>query len=202
MRTSRHGGGCCGVRHLHGFDGSDERVLRTVKGQLNRRKHGTNVYVGDADLGFNELTDQNQVKHGKIIEVILTDPQIERLPRTCAYLKGYGFKLVHRFKNSTGGFCNVLHYCYSTLPNEESPFELIEAEDLTERKTSKPRVPKVGEVWRVNSTDFHHYPKNCYVAIREYFPDEDWYEVQALNPVYGGTQVVRPSQISFIRDSV
>lgn len=173
MQMDGHGGGCCGIRHLHSFFGGDGNVLREVKLYLERtNKHAS----GAADIDNMAICEAVQRagsrKRGKIIEIVLTDEQVYALPKTCQYLKEYGFKLVHRFDNATGSICNVLHYCFSTLPNEQSPFEnLPKVEEDPVVQQGERRMPQVGEVWRINNNtyyeDRHCYSKNTFVRITD-----------------------------------
>jgi hypothetical protein len=58
---------------------------------------------------------------GKMFEVVLTDPQIERNPQWIAELKALDFRLVTRFNNSTGSRCNVFHKTSGVCRDENVP---------------------------------------------------------------------------------
>lgn len=105
----RHGGYCCGVRHLSGFTGLEttSRIKQHIK----------------------EETRQGRVR-GQLVEAILTDSQCRRnegrLPKA---LQEVGFRLVARFTNiNSGNNCNVFHYNKFAKPldNKAVPFEVVE----------------------------------------------------------------------------
>lgn len=104
-----HGGSCCGMRHLRGFNANDteERLRREVE----------NCYPAN---------------RGGLIEAVLTNsqcnsPGTRHIPEA---LQRIGFKLVSRFKNpNSGNICNVFHYnVHASRPFKRLPFKLIEAE--------------------------------------------------------------------------
>lgn len=206
MQMRGHGGGCCGIRSLSGFSThNDEDTLRQAKNYLRRSSKKNHISLPGMEFSEHE---SDGIKNGKIVEVVLTDNQIERLPLTCAYLKHYGFKLIHRFKNSTGSMCNVLHYCYSTRDKEESPWSRIEASNPTAPGDAD-HTPQVGEVWRIKNLRGHNLRMNCYVRVVNSEVDNR----VVVAPIRAGnyrdgrpnefsTQVVVLDQISFIRRSV
>lgn len=214
MDMESHGGYCCGMRHLYGFNEGDDTTLRHVKGFLKRSNQ---TVSGAADIEAMRIYEETQAvnrKRGKIIEVVLTDDQIQRMPKTCNYLKEYGFKLVHRFDNSTGSICNVLHYCFSTLPNDQSPFEnlpKVEETPVVEPERETGRLPQVGEVWRINnntySRDEHCYRKNTFVRITDNnLQNGCRVRVENIHLTNGRdypySQLVALDDISFIRSEV
>lgn len=91
-----HGGGCCGMLHIYGFNrGQQERDLKKVQEQIKRVKRNSEC---------------------RLIEIVLTDPQIKNMPELSNGLKRLGFKLKTRFLNiNSGNYCNVLHW---TATNE------------------------------------------------------------------------------------
>lgn len=201
MRLSNHGGSCCGIKHIHGFGNSDDAVLRQIKRSLTRTPGGKRV-KWDGETLFEERSGTNP--EGKIIEVVLTDGQIRSHPRTCAWLKKFGFKLVHRFDNRTGSMCNVLHYCHSTQPNESSPWQSVpEYQEEPEKEDNAERVPQVGEVWRINGNTIpsHGYNKNQYVVVIHPSSNNN---VPIVRPLYrkvgqDPSQYINLNDISFIR---
>lgn len=111
MQFSNHGGGCCGIRHIHGFLGEP-------------RNHNSALFYGAARDGFGpgnntrtgeeclvELLrafDQQHPGQSRLIEAVLTDGQ-ERTWRT--QLESRGFRKVVRFQNdNTRAWCNIYHY--------------------------------------------------------------------------------------------
>lgn len=84
VMVTGHGGRCCGARHIWGFGGNIERDTNEVK-RLIRQKG-----------------------KGRLYEVILNYTQV-RSGRMQPLLD-MGFRLVTKFKNSSGGTCFVLHY--------------------------------------------------------------------------------------------
>lgn len=129
MNFRNHGGGCCGVKHLHGFDAKPKTLTyvpytsrRTKMLTLMKRLIRENGHVRGA--------------RGKMFEVILTDPQIREMPEWIAELKAMDFRLVTRFHNSTGGWCNVFHMTTGRCRDDNVPDWWSEKrEDATKDKT-------------------------------------------------------------------
>jgi len=196
-----HGGGCCGIKHLRGFGGSDAGVLETVKRRLTKtrgrvRWEGTTLF----------REESGAAPEGKIIEVVLTDGQVKDKPLTCAWLKKFGFKLVHRFYNSTGSMCNVLHYCHGTRPSEGSPWHRVPEYEETAEQGNTTREPQPGEVWRINGNGHaprHFYNKNQYVLVEVTTPGGR-FKVRPLHRKEGqrSTQIINKKDMSFIRSEV
>lgn len=204
MEVTTHGGQCCGIRHLRNFGGPDEGCLHELKRFLRTEQSAISQDAKHLPVfDFVQFTSSTG-KRGKIIEVVLTERQIERLPLTCAYLKGYGFKLVSRFHNSTGNICNVLHYCYDDRLSEQGAWERVAKRDIEQLGK---RLPQRGEVWRINANthhDQHHFNKNQYVVCCESDSTPSGrYKFKALHPQghQVKTQSVPLADISFIRDS-
>ena len=85
LQMTGHGGRCCGVRHIFGFDG-------TV----------------DAAAIDNLLV--RHVRPGMFVEAVVTNGQLQRHRNIAPALRATGFKLVTRFKNpNSGNICNVFH---------------------------------------------------------------------------------------------
>lgn len=128
MEIEAHGGGCCGITHLSGFEqpkmrGSSYGWGRT--GNLEGFKHfvenfvscqydegeividgfEVKVYIGE---GWDEEPIPSDKKFSCILEATLTDHQ---MTSWAPHLKEAGFKIVNRFLNSnSGNVVNVLHY--------------------------------------------------------------------------------------------
>lgn len=82
VSTKIHGGGCCGRRHIYGFD-----------------RPGN----------FQEHHDAIQRRHGDrtnlVTEIVLTDDQMRR---NRARIEAAGYRRVARWRNSnSGNFCNM-----------------------------------------------------------------------------------------------
>lgn len=111
-----HGGGCCGMKHIHGFAAYTLEQKRQLIDFID------------------EVTEEDDDKQG-CLEVVLTDYQMmtgagyppgrERggdnaLSFTyygwAPHMAELGFKLVARFQNSNhGNWCNVLHLHYNQV---------------------------------------------------------------------------------------
>lgn len=104
----RHGGGCCGVKHICGFLGTE------TAGDIRRliAKAGPN--------------DGQQCQ---LFEVVLTNAQLLRYSNLLPALRSVGFTQVSKFINvNSGNVCNVFHYIPYPLPFVDS--------DHPERKLS------------------------------------------------------------------
>lgn len=94
-----HGGECCGIRHLFSFGNTASvRHQERVLGDVDRYVEQHGAFIDDG------------IKMGKLFEVVLTDYQIRNMPILARGLKQRGFRLVSRFHNSSGTWCNVLHH--------------------------------------------------------------------------------------------
>lgn len=90
MQYSRHGGGCCGVRHLNGMSPFDVNLFK-------------NLLTGQ--FGLADLPPDKG-----LIEVILNETQCKEHPWGLKMLEYAGFALVNAFYNSNSGqYCYVFH---------------------------------------------------------------------------------------------
>lgn len=130
MKLVTHGGLCCGLRHIHGFDGPPEHQTDLLKDPvtkvpvLNATKNGY-VLTGPTLLerfdaiireqrGF--LYEGAKYSQSKTFEVVLTDFQITgRYSGWLKVLQDRHFVLVNRVRNTTGAICNVFHQCPSRV---------------------------------------------------------------------------------------
>ena len=91
MQISVHGGACCGIRHIHGIFGTQEKLTQYVQRTID------------------EFTGPNP--QGKLLEIVMTNWQIEQYPEFVKWLKETGWKRVTNFINSSSGRrVHVLHY--------------------------------------------------------------------------------------------
>ena len=108
---TRHGGNCCGVKHIYGFTGRETREDIESLFRIARVRHSNTSCI--------------------LVEAILTNAQCKNnngyLPNL---LQSIGFKLVARFKNpNSGNFCNVFHYLPTPAgPRSKVPFKIIQPE--------------------------------------------------------------------------
>lgn len=105
----RHGGDCCGINHLYEWGTSGGDVATPVDNQENYKKFSEEV----DKYSEGEFEERDGPKEGRcvVIEVVLTDLQIENSPHFAKWLKRKGFKIVNRFRNyNSGNFCTVFHY--------------------------------------------------------------------------------------------
>lgn len=106
MRRAAHGGQCCGMDHISGFEECNE----DNKNELQRK-----------------IDEIKRHRPGGCIECVLIDQQLSGEPRQeriyggmqhnvggwGPHLHALGFRLVHRFRNSNhGNWCNVFHLAY------------------------------------------------------------------------------------------
>jgi len=85
--TNNHGGRCCGVTHIAGI--------------------GSGPYWDGKSKTF---LSSFSFSRSHLYEIVLTDHQMEHLPKTLAKMKQLKFKRVSRFLNSnSGNYCNVFH---------------------------------------------------------------------------------------------
>lgn len=105
-RIVSHGGFCCGMRHLAGFNSRDteESIREEVRKAMAAR--------------------------AGVVEVVLTNRQCReaRTQHIPEILQRVGFKLVSRFKNpNSGNICNVFHYNQKDpRPFKHLPFKLLD----------------------------------------------------------------------------
>jgi hypothetical protein len=107
-----HGGGCCGMRHIYGFDGSPESKTY-VRNAIGVMARNGSTLLEKFDSLIHEIDSivaaANRSRQSKTIEVILTRGQLAAYPGWLPVLKERGFKLVNRFTNTSGSICNVFH---------------------------------------------------------------------------------------------
>lgn len=101
---SAHGGGCCGVSHIRGFNYFNENhTVEFIRRELSRCFDGVSPRRGNPN---------------RLAEVILTDNQLSFRNLPIALAKE-GFVLVNRFRNSnSGNVCNVFHKVRTPLSTE------------------------------------------------------------------------------------
>jgi hypothetical protein len=119
MNLSQHGGNCCGVRHLWGFGGPTSRVFNGYSSRTGKPRYTT--FLTQFKKKLAEVGPNTENNRGKLVEVILTDGQITSSPRWIKELKDRDFRLVSRFHNSTGGWCNVFHKCTGNCRDDKVP---------------------------------------------------------------------------------
>lgn len=121
MRYVSHGGKCCGMMHIHGFNWYDfedhARALNGLNDAINRalerryyfNRAYYNTYYGDLSPAEREKQRlKDRADWNCLIEVILIDEQLE--DGWAAVLEERGFKLVTRFYNdNSNNYCNVFH---------------------------------------------------------------------------------------------
>ncbi len=115
-----HGGYCCGMRHIQGFNGYDR----------NRDVPRPIPYSPRTETGYERLKrlvfscNQRGAASGRLIEVVLTNQQCRSNPQLLQDLKEIGFDLVNRFRNANSrSICNIFHYNQGSRMNERRPFE-------------------------------------------------------------------------------
>jgi hypothetical protein len=92
MAVRPHGGGCCGMRHSVGYSFPlGENLPQSIYKKIRDDKESRGV--------------------GRLIEVVVTDNQLNGIPELGPILIKEGFKLVNSFRNSnSGNVCRVFHF--------------------------------------------------------------------------------------------
>lgn len=111
MEYRNHGGGCCGISHVAGFEGGrdNHRQLRRNLRTIITTSHGENVE--------------------RVLEAVVTDNQLAHNRFLGPILASEGFELVRRFKNAnTDNICNIFQRHPDFLPLDDLPFSLNPAE--------------------------------------------------------------------------
>jgi hypothetical protein len=114
MQLTRHGGRCCGIRHIYGFSGGPKQLAYNYDCGRNSRL----LTQLKRHIRENGLVRGGK---GKMFEVVLTDNQITENPDWIPELKTLDFRLVTRFHNSTGGWCNVFHKTSGVCRDDKVP---------------------------------------------------------------------------------
>lgn len=122
MEYVQHGGQCCGISHVHGFDYTTEASLDQVLLQHDQRSdHGT---PGSRTL--EAVLSERQVNpahgHGRT----MIPEAIWQEGGWAPVLFRKGFRLVGRFRNSNSNeFCYIFHrnLAWSDLPAAQLPFD-------------------------------------------------------------------------------
>jgi hypothetical protein len=107
MFIEQHGGSCCGITHVIGFE---HAPTRNLKNSLNMilRTWREDMYEGRYNDDTGEYEDVPDT-FNCVLEATLTDDQM--VNGWAPEMKARGFKLVNRFKNSnSGNYVNVLHF--------------------------------------------------------------------------------------------
>ena len=114
MNFAHHAGRCCGVKHVFGFGGRPNQMEHNYTwGRSSRKLTQLKRYIRE--------NGRIRGNRGKLFEVILTDGQVTAYPEWIPELKELDFKLVSRFNNSTGGWCNVFHKCTGNCRDDKVP---------------------------------------------------------------------------------
>ena len=119
LMQDHHGGRCCGIRHLYGFDRETMEGLPNYK-EIKRDiafwiLNLTTTTVEDPEWGEVETIDGEEVAcEGQLtIEMCLTDTQLRLTPRggketIQEIIEGFGFKKVARWQNpNTSNYVNM-----------------------------------------------------------------------------------------------
>jgi len=121
MNMDDHGGSCCGVRHIYGFDRSSPNELTTLLAQVD---------------ALNRVARATPDSH-RLVEVILSERQVTADSGNTgwtaevreaggwpAILAANGFSLVNRFENANSGKkCYIFHRVNNPLSLTDLPFE-------------------------------------------------------------------------------
>jgi hypothetical protein len=124
MILKRHGGGCCGIRHLYGFSPPQVTSRHHLTAEVGGTGLSSNpVYGTLAEMVALAIKSQGTPtgRKGKLIEVVLNTSQMRVGGKALVkMLKENNFRLVSRFSNSSGEICNVFHHttgkCAAPMP--------------------------------------------------------------------------------------
>lgn len=112
MHLVNHGGGCCGIRHIHGMRNRPEELTfadfqgRRLAGYGDNNNNRPAVECLDALLAEFERRE-NPDPQSRLIEIVLRGAQVNPWRRT---LEARGFFEVCNFVNSnTGNECYIFH---------------------------------------------------------------------------------------------
>lgn len=143
MRTVNHGGGCCGVNHLHDF---------SAHGPINS---------GSFLTLKNAIT---RVRPGVSIEVVLTDLQSQLWAPSLVKL---GFKPVFRFRNANSTCLLTVFFFHSSPESLQNlPFSL-DPEDAPREPNKLKEYPTVGDTVIVINPSANHYKQEVRVVSVE-----------------------------------
>ena len=96
---NRHGGLCCGIQHLYGFEDWEYKTLNKSISTFKRE--------------FRNQLRADQQRHGSICyEVVLTEHQSYKLHKM---VQDLNFKEVTRFRNANSRNICVVYHHYCTL---------------------------------------------------------------------------------------
>lgn len=112
MSCSHHGGGCCGVFHVHDFPSdfhghasgmNQKKWLKTAVEAGREKQHG-HYYEGPCDCGEDGCSYEgdyvDSVDAVYAVDVVLADYQMDMWEET---LTAAGFKMVLSFENTNSG---------------------------------------------------------------------------------------------------
>lgn len=99
-----HGGGCCGIQHVSGFEDLNE-----AENKADRK-----AMIAALDYAVDKAFDENHGSAG-LVEIVLTDSQLQQ--GWLRVIQKRGFKRVSRFRNpNTDNICNVYHQFNPDVP--------------------------------------------------------------------------------------
>ena len=109
LNTEEHGGGCCGIRHISGFDNvTAGSAVTALASAIANCMHHYDAYYEDGKVAKGML------------EIVIIDEQAireidvdGRKMRWHDYLLSTGWQRVTRFQNSnSSNYCNVYHLSF------------------------------------------------------------------------------------------
>lgn len=109
MNWDEHGGGCCGMTHVYGFDNRpNEKLLNKLDKILANYTGRYSDSADGCDCEFCVKERERMKTFNALLEAVLVD---EQMFTWAPELRKRGFRLVNRFFNSnSGNYCNVLHF--------------------------------------------------------------------------------------------
>ena len=122
MNCEEHGGYCCGMSHVWGFQTVTDKVTEDLMGTITSRVLRVEE---EATENYDYEEDEEDVPwkvFGHCIEIVLTDSQMLH-SGWAPVLKEKGFKLCDRwFNDNSGNYCNLLTY-KTKEPETPAPYE-------------------------------------------------------------------------------
>ena len=104
LKSNRHGGGCCGIKHLSSFENYDNTY--DFEKIINR---AINQGIEDNDERYIDHSS-DPLGSSLLFEVVLNQDQLEDLPNLTIALSKMGFKEVNSFNNlNSGNECYIFH---------------------------------------------------------------------------------------------
>lgn len=122
MNNESHGGHCCGMSHIWGFNVAIDKATKDLMETITQRVSEIEERARENYEYDEDEEDVNWTVFGHCIEIVLTDSQM-LYSGWAPVLKKKGFKLCDRwFNDNSGNYCNLLTY-KTKEPETPAPYE-------------------------------------------------------------------------------